>query len=428
MALVARLLVFLHPQNAAAYENANTLAEARFLFRGALLLFVATNCIAPFTAIQTGLQRMGVTNVLGFGASLVRIGGTVFFLEGGHGVRGLMYANAVVLGAFGVASVGTAFVLCRGLRVSPARASKEAFSKLFRFGWRTQVSRLSNLVMFETDVLVIGLLLRDLELTGLYKIGVELANKMRQVPLILLTALIPAASELDALDEREKLRRLYVVASKYVSLVTLPMVALFAGAAGVLMKTWMGSVEGLLDSANVLRLIAFGYIANIVAGAGITVALGMGRPGLQMISGLISMTSNIVLTVVLVLTMGFWGIPIATLLSMYLSWAWFLGAIGEAVEVRPMRLLKEALLWPVCVSIPPAAFCFLIDYLARDLSGRVANGAAALLAVTVTLSTVLFLIRRAPFLDGFDLRFFGETLGLNRVPGFRTWTRPISGE
>lgn len=63
--------------------NPEVQADMRFLLRWGLILFAASNCIAPFTAVQTGLQRMGVTNILSFGASFIKIGATVFFLESG---------------------------------------------------------------------------------------------------------------------------------------------------------------------------------------------------------------------------------------------------------------------------------------------------------------------------------------------------------
>ena len=253
------------------------LADMRFLLRWGLVLFAVSNCIMPFTSVQTGLQRMGVTNAISVGASFVKIGATLYFLESGYGVRGLLYANALVLTAFGLASVTAALLLCPSLRISVFRISGSTFKRLFSFGWRTQVSRLSNLVMFETDVLVITFFLRDLELVGLYKIGIELANKARQVPSVLLTALVPAASGLDAADEQEKLQRLYVKSTKYVAALTVPLLAFVAGTAGLLMNAWQGTALELGVAVIVLRMMAFGYVANILPGPGVTVALGKGR-------------------------------------------------------------------------------------------------------------------------------------------------------
>lgn len=400
-------------------------ANLRFLMRWTLVLFAASNCLAPFTAVQTGLQRMGVTNVVGVTASLIKVGATVAFLEAGYGIRGLVYANATVLAGFGIATLAGSLYVCPWLRVAPWRASWAMFRRLFAYGWRTQVSRLSNLVTFETDVLIITLVLRDLELVGLYKIGLELANKMRQVPVVLISALMPAAAELHALRDTARLRRLYLRSTKYVAALTVPLAVFFAGSAGLLMTAWQGTALELGVAAGVLRVLALGYVANILPGPGVAVALGMGRPGIQMIAGLISMTSNVVLTVGFALAFGFWGVPLATALSMGLSWAWFSRAIGRSLDVRSGETARQALLGPIQAVAGPAAFVVACDALSFGVDTRVGALAVLLAALTVFVGLYLTLLRRTAFFDAADLHFFEKVLKLNRVPGYAAWTRPL---
>ncbi|MCH7960013.1 MAG: polysaccharide biosynthesis protein [Candidatus Hydrogenedentes bacterium] len=401
------------------------LNELHYLIRWGLVLFVASNILAPFSAVQTGLQRMGITNAIGAGVSIVKIVATIAFLELGFGVRGLLYVNAMVLAAFGVASVVTAFRICPGLRVSLSQVSWTTFRTLFTFGWRTQVSRLSNLIMFETDVLVIAIVLRDLELTGFYRIGVELANKMRQVPTILLSALVPASSELAAKEDGERLRRLYLTSSKYVAAVSVPMAFFTVGAAGPLMQAWQGSAMDLTVSAMVLRILALGYLANIMAGPGVNVALGTGRPGLPMKAGLIATVSNITLTLGLVFSVGFWGIPIATGISMWISGAWFAGAFGRVIAVGLGEVIRRAVVWPVVAGLPGLAFGFLAAWGAGDIPGRWASLGMLVGATLATLITFFLIIRHTRFLDERDLDFFDGTLGLGRIPGYARWVRPM---
>lgn len=400
-------------------------AEVRFLLRWGLVLFAAASAASAFTSIQTGLQRMDITTLLSFTASLVKIAVTVAFLEAGYGLRGLLYANAASLAVFAGAGVVVAYRLAPGLRVSPGAARRGAFRRLFRFGVRAQVSRLSNLVLFETDLIVAGIVYRGFGLVGLYKIGVELAGKMRQVPAMLLTALVPAASDLDARAEEESLRRLYLVSTKYVAAVAVPLALFTAGCAGPLLRAWMGPREGLDMAAWVLRIIAIGYIANIVPGAGVSVALGKGRPELQMYAGLIATVSNVVLTVILALTIGFYGIPIATAASVFLSWVWFARSMDRLVQVSPGRVARVALLWPFAASAPGFVWCIALDVYSSGAPGFLANiGAVAAGAAGFGL-TYLGLIRWTPFLDAFDLAFMKDTLALGRMPGFRLWTRRI---
>lgn len=410
---------------AGALGSPEVIAELRVLLRWSFVLFGLTGCLAPFASVPIGMQRMDVSNVLGAATSLVKIGATVFFLESGHGLRGLVYANAVVTGAFAVAAVVAAFVLCPWLRVAPWRASRTVFRRLFGFGWRTQVSRLANLITFETDVLIITFVLRDLQLAGLYKIGLELANKMRQAPVVMMSALIPAAAQLDAQQDGERLTRMYVRGTKYVAAVAIPLAAFVAGGAGLLMTAWQGGTAELGVAVGVLRVIAAGYLTNILPGPGVAVSLGMGRAEIQMYSGLISMVSNITLTIGLVFAFGFWGVPAGTVLSMALSWAWFARSMRGAIGVGAAMLWREALRGPAIAILVPLAVVAACDALSNGIDSRAA--ALGILVAVLPIFTGLYLglLRLQANFDAADLDFLGNVLKLRRVPGFAAWARPL---
>jgi len=401
------------------------ITELRVLLRWSFVIFGATGCLAPFAAVPTGMQRMGVSNAIGAAMSVLKIGATVFFLEGGHGLRGLVYANAVVTSVFAVASVIVAFALCPWLRVAPWRASRSVFLRLFGFGWRTQVSRLANLITFETDVLIITFVLRDLQLAGLYKIGIELANKMRQAPVVMMSALIPAAAQLDARQDGERLTRMYVRGTKYVAAVAIPLSAFVAGGAGLLMTAWQGSAAEMGVAVGVLRVIAVGYLANILPGPGVAVSLGMGRAELQMYSGLVSMLSNIALTIGLVLAFGFWGVPVGTVLSMAISWAWFARSMRGAIGVGAAKLWREALRGPAIAILAPLILVTVCDALSSGVTSRAAAAGILAMAAPIFAGLYLALLRLQANFDASDLDFFENVLKLRRIPGFAAWARPL---
>jgi len=246
---------------------------------------------------------------------------------------------------------------------------------------------------------------------------------MRQIPVMLLSALVPAASDLDAREDRERLQMLYLVSSKYVAATAIPLAFYTAGCAGPLIRAWMGDKPGLDVSIMVLRIIAVGYIANIIPGAGVTIALGKGLPGLQMKAGIIATVSNIVLTIALVLTIGFWGIPLGTALSLYLSWAWFTRAMRPVVDVAPARLLRTAVLWPLLASLPGLALSVLCDIASMQSASFVVNLGAAAGGLGAFSLTYPILIRFMPFFDEWDLDFLENTVKLGRLPGFQRWRR-----
>jgi O-antigen/teichoic acid export membrane protein len=402
----------------AAAPRAWVVDDLRFLFRWGLVLMAVSGCVNVFSAIQTGLQRMGVTNGIGFFMSVIKVAATVYFLEAGHGVRGLLFANAVVLAVFAPVSVVAGFILLPSLRITPRHLTKDVFRRLFSFGWRTQISRLSNLVTFETDMIVIGFFLGGVGAIGVYQAGVNLVNKVRQAPLVLMSALIPAASELDARDEKERFAQLYLRSTKYVAAVAVPLFCLSFGLAGPIVRTMFG--PGFETAAWVLRILALGYLANVLAGSGIALALGKGRPELQMYAGVIAMTANAVLTVILYLAIGFYGVPAATSIAMVLATIWFVHAMRKETGVTLGELVQKTLAWPILAIVPGTALCVAVDWRTTGVEGFLPN--AFIVAVLFSVATLLYgtILRFVPFLDAFDGRFLDEHLWLRKLPWLRT--------
>jgi len=333
-------------------------------------------------------------------------------------VRGLLFANGVVLLFFLVTSIVAAFVVLPGLRLGPGYVRRVTFGRLFQFGWRTQVAKLSNLINFQTDRVVVGLVFGDLTLVGLYRAGEDLAAKIRQGPALLVSALIPAVSDLDARDEREKLALLYKVATKYIAVVTVPATVFVIGAADMLLHTLFGEVEGLTTAGWVLRILVAGYALNLLPGPGVSIALGRGRPQLPMAAGLISMAANIALTIAFVTLFGFYGVATATSLAMAVSTVWFLRALRATTGVGPLLLLDTAVRWPLLASLPGLVVCVVVDAYLAGAGTHLPNAAGLAVSGSVFALTYLALLRFFPFLTAFDVAFLEKTLYLGKLPGF----------
>ncbi len=401
--------------------SAEFLPAALLLIKWRLVLFVAASTLGVFTAVQSGLQRMGITNALSFAASLVKAVATIAFLESGVGVMGLMYAEFAAFALIAAASVPIAFRLVPGLRISVAAWRRDVFRNLFSFGGYAQVARLANLIMMETDKVIAGFWGGALNWTARYEIAQNPANKVRQIPAMVLSALIPVVSDLDARGDDARLRRLYLRSTKYLASIAVPVTLLAAALGGSLIRTLMGG--GYEQSAGVFRIIVIGYLLNVLPGGGINIALGKGRADLQMKTGVISMTSNIVFTILLVLTIGFYGIPLGTAFSMLVSWVWFLGAMRRLIGVRAGELLRVSVLWPVLASVPGTIACAALDLTFADVVGRLPNAAVAAAGAAIFAITYLVILRQTPFLDAADAEFLLDTLRLRRIPGARWFAR-----
>lgn len=405
----------------AAVDKADTAAieDLRFLLRGALALFAVNNMLSPFIAAPVGVQRMGLSNMAGAVTALGKLIATAAFLECGFAVRGLLYANAVVLLLSGALSVALAFWLLPGLRLRPADVRRDVFEQLFSFGWRAQVAKLSNLINFQTDRVVIAWF-SGLGMAGIYRIGEELSMKVRQLPALLVTAFVPAASDLDARARRDKLSEFYLRGTKYMAAVAMPLTVFGVVIAAPLLRLWIGSLAEpafMITAAWVMRILLIGYFANLIAGSGMSIALGMGRADFAMKAGLISMSANIALTIALVFVFGIYGVALGTALSMVLSTLWFFVKMRDVIDVPLRRIVAQALFWPGLAALPGGVACGALAYFGRNLDGRLPNLFLCGAAAAVFGISYVAVLRFAPFLDRFDRGFLLDTLRLRRVPG-----------
>jgi O-antigen/teichoic acid export membrane protein len=423
--LIAGTLKVMHalnPGHTQIIESNARWEEVRTLLRGALVLFAAGNCAAPFSALQSGLQRMGLSNAIGFASSLVKVVATIFFLESGLGVLGLLYASAVVLAFTTVVNVIAAYRIFPGLRCNPSRIERHIFGVLLSFGWRSQVARLANLINFQTDRMVVAVATGgNLDLVGVFRVGEDLAAKVRQLPVMMVSALVPAVSSLDARNDRERLRTLYARSTKYVAAVTAP-AALYLLACADLLLSLYAEKSSLGAAGWVARITILGYVLNVLPGPGVCLALGKGNAGLPMKAGLISMVGNIALTIALYAMIGFYGIPLGTALALGLSTLWFFSAMRREVAVPPLRLLRESLLWPVVASLPGFALCVAVNVALAGYDHRIGNLLVAAVCGGLFGLSYVACLRWTPFMDRYDVSFLRETLHMDRVPGFRFLT------
>jgi O-antigen/teichoic acid export membrane protein len=393
--------------------------DLRFLCRGAILLFAVNNCLAPFANVPVGLQQMAYSNLLSMAAAIVKFAAAFGFIQLGWGVRGLFAAQAVSVAFFGAGCVGIAFWLAPGLRVGPRWLSGDTFRRLFHFGWRAQVAKLANLVEFQTDRMLVAAVYRfgDMARVGLYGLGEHLAMKMRQIPALLVSALVPAASALDAQEREEHLRALYLRGTKYVAAIAVPLALYMICAAEMLLHAWLGPQPRLHMAAWVMRILIAGYLFNLLPGPGMSIVLGKGMAGTAMIAGLISLIVNIVVSVVGFHVIGFYGIPLGTTLGMAASTTWFFLHARGHIRVGLAELIRVSVLWPVLACIPGVTMALAVGLFLRDQHGYAPNIAGVVVSAAGFGLAYGAVLRFAPFLDSFDRTFLLDTLGLRRLPG-----------
>ena len=280
-----------------------------------LLTSAITNISAMFLSVFKGIQRMDKQNSIEITMSVLNVLGTVFFLESGFGMLGLAL-NALLNACLGIC---LAFILLR--RVVPSFSlgwnfDRDLLREMFGYGFKISVSRIGNLICFQADKLIVSRVL-GLAAVSFYEVSARLTSFMRAVPLVLLSALIPATSELGARRDREKILRTYVLVSKYIAMLTVAIVAFLVLNAGALVRVWLG--KGFDQSAFLVQILAIGYGVNVLGAAASQIGAGIGRPEFDMRSTILLSITNPILSFILVLRFGAPGAAAGTSLALILA-------------------------------------------------------------------------------------------------------------
>lgn len=287
------------------------------------------------------------------------------------------------------------------------------FKKLFGFGYKMQVSRLGGLIAFQTDKLLITYFL-GIGLVVFYQLGSRITSMMREFPLLLVSAIIPAASELNAKKDHDTLYKVYVRTSKYLALVSFPLTAFVILTAPLIMLTWMG--QGYERSVLVIQFLAFGYFANLMGGVASSMGAGVGRPEYDMRSNLILSFLNLILSVVLIIKIGFIGVVIGTTISLCISALYLLRVFHKHYLKKTFfNFVREVYFLPLICAILASLSIYTLDYIfdPSTLSlSRVVNLATLGIKGLIFIIVYMVFILRTGYMDELDKKLLLDKISL----------------
>lgn len=318
--------------------------EAKFILLIAVVIYSLINVFGVFREVITGLQRMDVTNLIALTVSVPRVFGVVLFLELGYGLRGLIINEALVFALTALLLVLGAFHLLPQLQLGRTFYRWRGLRQLLNYGIKVQVSQLADLASSQTGKLLLSYFL-GLSPVAFYELGSRVVLTSKRLSRVLIGAIVPAASEIDAQGNQTLLCQLYLRGSKYLVLAAAPVLLFVAAAAPLIMAAWMG--QGYELSVPVVQLLALGHLVHLLTGVGTTTAKGMGKPEHETRYSLLLLAMNTLLGIALVIRLGFWGVLIATPLSLIVSSLYFMALFHRLLGIPLLQFFRDTYLQPV---------------------------------------------------------------------------------
>jgi O-antigen/teichoic acid export membrane protein len=390
----------------AALWSASPLLAGR-LFRGStvpktelvvllrcFLIVVAANIMTQlFASVTTGLQRLDLTNVISAANVLMSALFGGFLLLQGWGLRGLVCGYI----ASGILTVAVYFVVVQRLLpqviLNPMRFDRTEARKMFGYSLRLYVTQAAVVVHNQVEKVLLAMLV-GVAPVGWYDIASDIALKVRGSIGFILSPVLPAASELNALGDQSRMRELYYRTHKYLAVFGVPIVCYVVAVSNRFVALWIGPSMGMIAlPLGVLLIVNF---FNLATGPGFLILAGKGdmKPGIQ--SAMLGLILNVVLSLGLIYKFGFAGAVLGTSVSLILASGYFMWVFHSRTGYSVSRVLRESYWKPVLSSVL-ILFLLLMMRPTKDLSWF---GLAGMGVIFGVIYAIAILVSR--FFDEYD--------------------------
>jgi O-antigen/teichoic acid export membrane protein len=209
-----------------------------------------------------------------------------------------------------------------------------------------------------------------------------LARKLGELSEVLakqiVAVVMPVASALDASDDSAKVRRLYIVASRVMLGITVPITTVFAMLGGTILTLWVGPQYAAYS--NLLAVLACTSLVTTSQWPAVEVLLGIGRHRLIAATTLCAGLTSIALAVAL-LPFGLIGVAWGTLIAAAAGWLGIVLPFAARTLRVPWRTLVSDVWAPAL--IPASAAALVLGVFAGDQARPTATTAAGLVCALV---------------------------------------------
>jgi O-antigen/teichoic acid export membrane protein len=324
-------------------------------------LGVAVSMISGvFGAVLNAIQRFDVLSTIGIFQVIARAGGVVLILLTGHGLTTLAYWELTVAVLSGVAFGGAALRLYPPCRVRIGRPDFTTLKMIWSYSFMMFIIIIASQVIFSSDNMVVGGFL-SVGLVAYYSIGGSLTVYSGQIVSGLSTTFTPMASGFEASGKMEELRRLLMRGTQAVLALALPisLALLFRGKTFI--GLWMGPHYSQV-SGTVLQILLIGQFFTVANNTASNIMFAIGKHKAVAKVASVEAALNLGLSILLVKTVGIYGVAWGTSISMSIMHLIFWPRyVRKILGIPVLQYLWEGWGKITLCSLPYAAVCAVAD-------------------------------------------------------------------
>jgi O-antigen/teichoic acid export membrane protein len=328
-------------------------------------------------AVGDGLRRMLPPNVAGMIGSAINFAFSIGALSASSNLVIYALANA----AASVVALGPAAAALAYLWQPPyvAVPSRSIVREVLGFSLKNQISFLADLVNFQTDKVVIALLV-DVRAAAAFEVAGRVILAAQSVAMLATSAMLPTLTAAIAQHGRHVVSGLYRTYTLRSCSLAFPVFAVTAVGAPFLLMAWVGRIPG--EGHLVVSYLTLAYVVHITTGVASAIAFGAGHPGIVSTNSTLIALLNVTLTVMLAPLFGFWGVVAGTFLALSMGSLMFVARFHRLFSL-PWQDYTSAVLPPGALAFGLAVPFIVLDIFTHAPASR-PPAAAALLAVAAT--------------------------------------------
>lgn len=328
-----------------------------------------------FTGVGIGKRRMVPPNV----AMTIGVSVNFAFSIAALATSTSLVVYALANAAAALVAIVPDFFSMRFLWRAPYSALPERalVKEVLVFSIKNQIGWLADLVNFQTDKVVIALVV-DVRAAAVYEIASRVVIGIRSAAILTVSAMIPTTAARIVAEGRHIIGGMYRRYTLRSCAIAFPLFMLASVSAPFLLVAWLGRAPG--DSDLLVPFLTLAYLINSTTGVGSTIAIGVGHPGVVSLNSVLIAVLNVALTVALAPLFGVWGVVGGTFLALTLGSLRFTERFLKLFEL-PLRDFLAGVVPTGVLAIGLALPLAVIAIVVGAPSGRLT--AALLLAFTV---------------------------------------------
>lgn len=296
-----------------------------------------------FAAILEGMQRYDLLRLGSFITICLNAVLVIVFLTNNNGIMFLIIVSLSVL----LLNMFIYYILAKyllpNIKINIFRYDIEVFKNMANFSAKLFLSRIIGLVFNQTHKILIGIFL-TMTLMTYYDITNKIHIIILSIMSIANSAIVPLASQLSAMNDSERLKKLFFEGTRFAVHLTLPSLIFCMVFPEIYLKLWLG--ENFVGLSNLVRLYLSHCFLTVLTGVAGTMFVGMNRLNDILKVSSIMALANLLISIATVKILGITGLILGTVLSYIVGQIVLLLIVNRVFNENVFNFVKEVVLLP----------------------------------------------------------------------------------